>query len=80
MENVTDVVVFGEPHALTGQIVTATIRLGRPESSDEFKVRMRRFCAERLAPFKLPAKIRVVTEPIHSARFKRVRQHEPIRA
>ncbi len=54
MENVTDVVVFGEPHALTGQIVTATIRLGRPESSDEFKVRMRRFCAERLAPFKLP--------------------------
>jgi long-chain acyl-CoA synthetase len=76
MENVADVVVRGEPHALTGRIVVATVRLVEPESADAFKLRMRRFCAERLLPFKVPLKVRFTTDPIHSARFKRVRSGE----
>ena len=30
-------------------------------------------CAERLASYKVPVKVRFTTDPIHSARFKRVR-------
>jgi long-chain acyl-CoA synthetase len=76
MEHVGDVVVRGEPNPLTGQIVTATVRLTQPEAPLDFKVRMRRFCLERLAPYKIPAKVRFTTDAIHSARFKRIRHGE----
>lgn len=74
MPNVVDAVVHGEPHAITGQIVVATVRLASPETCDEFKARMRRFCAERLASYKIPARVRFVDGPLHSARFKRLRK------
>jgi hypothetical protein len=38
---------------------------------------MRRFCADRLASFKVPVKVQFTDEPIHSSRFKRVRRVEP---
>jgi len=74
MDGVLDAVVRGEAHALTGQIVTATVRLAHAEPVPEFKVRMRRFCGERLAAYKVPARVILTADPIHSARFKRVRQ------
>ena len=73
MENVADAVVSGEPHALVGQIVAATVRLIEPEGLDAFKPRMRRFVGERLAAFKVPVRLRLTTESLHSARFKRTR-------
>jgi acyl-coenzyme A synthetase/AMP-(fatty) acid ligase len=73
MPNVADAVVSGEPHALTGRIVTAKVRLLREEPVGEFKIRMRRFVSERLPPYKMPARVQVTTEPLHSARFKRAR-------
>jgi long-chain acyl-CoA synthetase len=76
MEHVVDVVVSGEPHALTGQMVVATIRLARSEPLADFKLRMRLFCRDRLAPFQIPARVRLTQEPIHSSRFKRVRRSE----
>lgn len=76
MEGVEDVVVRGEAHPLTGQIVTATVRLAAPESPDQFKARMRLFCRERLAAFQVPSRIRFTQEAIHSSRFKRVRSGE----
>jgi acyl-CoA synthetase (AMP-forming)/AMP-acid ligase II len=76
MEHVVDAVVTGEPHALTGQMVVATIRLARPEPVADFKLRMRLFCRDRLAPFQIPAKIHLTEDPIHSSRFKRLRRSE----
>ena len=73
MHNVADAVVVGEPHALMGRIVTATVRLIEAEPLDAFKLRMRRFLGEQLPAFKLPARVRLTTEPLHSARFKRAR-------
>jgi len=73
LDNVADASVAGERSPITGQIVTATIRLIEPEPADAFKARMRRFCAERLTAYKIPARIRIVDEPLHSARFKRRR-------
>jgi acyl-CoA synthetase (AMP-forming)/AMP-acid ligase II len=73
MEDVLDVAVHGEPHALTGQVVAAIVRTAKPEPVTEFKLRMRRFCADRLATYKIPARVTVTVDPIHSSRFKRVR-------
>jgi long-chain acyl-CoA synthetase len=73
MPNVADAVVSGEPHPLMGQIVAATVRLTDEEPIAEFKIRLRQFVGERLPSYKVPARVRITTEPLHSARFKRAR-------
>ena len=71
MDNVAEAVVTGEPHPLVGQIVVATVRLIDSEPLEAFKHRMRCFVRDRLPSFKSPARVRVTTEALHSARFKR---------
>ena len=73
LPNVEDVAVCGESSPITGQIVVATIRLTAPEEAAAFKTRMKRFCADRLASYKIPAKVRFV-DTLHSERFKKVRR------
>jgi acyl-coenzyme A synthetase/AMP-(fatty) acid ligase len=73
LDNVADVTVTGERSPITGQVVTATVRLIRPETQDDFKVRMREFCASRLSRYKVPVRIRLVETSLHSERFKRRR-------
>jgi len=84
LENVADVAVHGESHPITGQMVVATVRLTHDEPASEFKVRLRRFCRDTLAPYKVPAKVVLATGPLYSERFKRVRpsnaQTIPVRA
>jgi long-chain acyl-CoA synthetase len=72
--NVEDAVVSGEPHPLTGQIVVAHLRLVAHEPVPDLKARIRSHCQGRLAPFKIPARIVVSTEPLYGARFKRQRR------
>ena len=73
LPNVEDVAVCGEPNPITGQVVVATIRLTEPEEAGAFKTRMKRFCADKLASYKIPAKVRFV-DTLHSERFKKVRR------
>jgi acyl-CoA synthetase (AMP-forming)/AMP-acid ligase II len=73
LENVEDVVVRGESNPLTGQAVVAAVRLAREESPAAFKTRMRLFCRDRLAAYKIPVKVQF-TETLHSERFKKVRR------
>jgi acyl-CoA synthetase (AMP-forming)/AMP-acid ligase II len=73
LDNVADVCVSGEPHALTGQIVVATVTLDHDEAVDQFKLRMRRHCAGRLPAFKVPARVKLASGPLYSSRFKRMR-------
>jgi long-chain acyl-CoA synthetase len=75
LPNVEDIAVCGEPNPITGQIVVATIRLAEPEEAGAFKTRMKRFCADRLASYKIPAKVRFV-DTLHSERFKKVRRSD----
>ncbi len=72
LENVEDVVVRGESNPLTGQAVVAAVRLARPEPAAEFKTRMRLFCRDRLAAYKIPVRVQFA-ETLHSERFKKVR-------
>jgi long-chain acyl-CoA synthetase len=73
MEGVDDAAVSGEPNALTGHIVTATVRLSTDETLTAFKGRMRAFCKDRLESYKVPAKVRLAEGPLYSERFKRMR-------
>jgi acyl-coenzyme A synthetase/AMP-(fatty) acid ligase len=74
MDNVADAVVVGEPHPLTGNIVTARVNLMQPEPAQAFRQRMRAFCRDRLAPFKVPVKVEIVDNEQFNARYKRVRR------
>ena len=73
MPNVKDVAVASEPNQLTGHIVVARFNLVAPEPASELKRRMRAFCRERLATYKIPARIEITEQEQHSGRFKKMR-------
>jgi acyl-CoA synthetase (AMP-forming)/AMP-acid ligase II len=77
LEGVEEVVVSGEPNALTGQIVKARVRLRSPEELVDFRKRMHAFCRERLPRFKTPQKVELVRAPVHGQRFKKMRLEQP---
>jgi len=74
LENIEDVAVFGEKHALLGQMIVAKILLKTPESSDSVKKRVRTACLLVLAPFKAPSKIILSNAPLYSIRQKKIRR------
>jgi acyl-coenzyme A synthetase/AMP-(fatty) acid ligase len=74
MEGVEDVAVSSEPNPLTGQIVVASVKLSRPESTAEFRKRMRSFCRGRLERFKIPQKVVLAKSGFHGGRFKKLRR------
>ncbi len=78
MRNVIDAVVVGEPNPITGSIVVARVNLSDPEELLVFRRRMRAFCREHLAPFKIPARVEVVDSLQYSVRFKKVRGPQPL--
>ena len=73
MSGVEDAIVRGEPHPLTGQIVSATVRLSTDETIADFRVRMRQHCRDRLPSFAIPAKVRLTQDTLYNQRFKRLR-------
>jgi acyl-CoA synthetase (AMP-forming)/AMP-acid ligase II len=74
MPNVHDVMVLGEKNPITGQIVVAKFNLEQPESLTDLKKRVREYCRDRLASYKMPAKIEIVDDEQYSARFKKIRR------
>jgi acyl-CoA synthetase (AMP-forming)/AMP-acid ligase II len=73
LPNVAEVTVTGHPNAVTGMVVKATVQLVEEEDERALTARVRRFCRERLEPFKVPALVQVSVQPQHSDRFKKVR-------
>jgi acyl-CoA synthetase (AMP-forming)/AMP-acid ligase II len=78
LENVRDVVVYGERNALTGQIVAARFNLNAPEEIGTFKRRLRAFCKEHLAPYKIPVRVEITDREQFGARFKKMRRAEAL--
>lgn len=74
MDNVADVVVYGEKNPITGQIVCVRVTLQKPEGRRDFTRRLQAFCRERLAPYKVPVKTKIVEDAQHGSRFKRMRR------
>lgn len=73
LPNVVDVAVSGESNALLGQLIVARVSLAEPEAPEQLKSRVRRACRERLAPYKVPARVVIAEETLHSARYKKNR-------
>jgi long-chain acyl-CoA synthetase len=70
---VEEAVVYGERHPLTGKIVCADVQLRGAQDENDARRVIKRFCAERLEPFKVPVKLRFVAGGLHSDRLKRMR-------
>lgn len=73
MDGVDEVAVASEPNPITGQTVTARVRLSTTETLPEFRKRMREFCRSRLRPNQIPQKVLLVADDMHSSRFKKLR-------
>jgi acyl-coenzyme A synthetase/AMP-(fatty) acid ligase len=73
MPEIADVVVTGEPNAIMGTIVKATVRLKPGVATEGFKQKLQGFCKGKLAGFKVPQRVVVQQEQLHSDRFKKLR-------
>jgi acyl-CoA synthetase (AMP-forming)/AMP-acid ligase II len=76
MPNVHDVTVSGEPNVITGQMIVARFNLLEPEDPILFRRRMRDYCRDKLAGFKIPAKVEILTTEQYSSRYKKMRRAE----
>ena len=73
MDNVEAATVYGEAHALVGQIVCAAVKLRSPEDERRLIVRLKVHCRDKLEPFKVPRKVIIAHEELYGERFKKVR-------
>jgi long-chain acyl-CoA synthetase len=73
LDNVLEVTVYGEKHALMGNIVCARIVLKEEEDKKEFTKRLKSYCKERMQGFKIPVKIFIEEAPLYNERFKKTR-------
>lgn len=73
LDNVEDAVVKARPNPVTGQVVAATLVLRADEELDNLRRRVRQWCKQRLAPYKVPASVEIAGAPLHGARFKKER-------
>ncbi len=74
MENVCDVAVCGKKSPFTGEMVAARIELEKPEELQTLRRRVRKYCAARLAAYKIPSSIEIATGPLCGARMKKMRK------
>jgi len=73
LDNVSEVTVYGEKNPITGSIVCANVTLQHREDVKKFVRRLNQACRERLQEYKVPIKVNVVKEALHSERFKKNR-------
>ena len=74
MDGIVDATVTGEQNPLTGQIVVARVVLAAPVAVSDLKKRVRAFCRDKLAPFKIPVKVAVAESAGYSERYKKIRR------
>ena len=71
MEDASECRVYGEANPVLGQIVAAEIFPKRKMSATEMKALVTSHCKGRLAKYKIPMRIKILTNPIHSARLRK---------
>lgn len=77
LDNIVDAVVYGEEHALVGQIIIVKARLAQPEKVTALKRRIRKACQEKLSAYKVPSKVVITEEQLETVRFKKKRSADP---
>lgn len=74
MDNIKEVAVRGQPNPVMGNVVIATVNLVEPEDPQQLDKRMRQFCKDKLAPYKIPMVLKVSEDKLYSGRFKKMRR------
>lgn len=74
MDGVEDVTVSGESSPITGQLITAYVKLTEKESLSGFRKRMYAFCRHELPAYKIPQKVVLVDRTMYGERFKKMRR------
>jgi len=54
------------------------VSLTSDEAPREFTRRLKTFCSERLADYKVPVKVAVTSKGQHTERFKKSRRQSPV--
>ncbi|MBN2982157.1 ANL family adenylate-forming protein [Cohnella algarum] len=73
LDFIEEAAVSAEPNAITGQMVTATVKLREELPLKEARRRIWAYCSDKLPPFKIPQKIVVTTESLVGSRMKKRR-------
>ncbi len=73
LDNVLEVTVFGEKHALMGNIVCAKVLLKENEDKSAFTRRLKVFCKGQMQAFKIPVKVFIEDGALYNERFKKRR-------
>lgn len=74
MDNIRDATVYGKKNPITGYIVAARVNLFEPEDLVELKTRIRAFCKDKLAAYKIPVRVEITGQEQFSARYKKMRR------
>lgn len=76
INEIEDVVVYGEENILLGQSVACRVKCRPLEDNEKRKLkkRIRTFCKSKLAPFKVPVRIQFTSGEIVSPRQKKIRR------
>jgi acyl-CoA synthetase (AMP-forming)/AMP-acid ligase II len=73
-DNISEVTVVGVSHPVMGHVVKARLSLHEPEDKFHLVERLRKFCMERMAKYKVPVKYEIVhEEDQRNIRFKKMR-------
>lgn len=73
IDGILDVIVYSESNPITGKIVCANVKYNGTDSNLELIKNIKLICREKLEPFKVPVRIKVVDESFESERFKKNR-------
>jgi acyl-coenzyme A synthetase/AMP-(fatty) acid ligase len=73
LDNIQEVSVFGKDNPIMGKVVATRINTIAEEKLSELKKRIRKYCKDKLEPFKIPVHIEITKEKQVSDRFKKVR-------
>ena len=77
LDEVAEAMVYGEKHAITGNIVCAditTVSSLASAAEKELVARVKQHCREKLQRYKVPLRVNIVTEQQHTERFKKSRR------
>lgn len=74
MQEIDDVMTYGETNAITGQMVVCDIVLNIDISAREAKKIIRKYCKNKIENYKIPTKVNIVNQTNFSDRFKKIRR------
>ena len=74
MDNVADVIVFGEKNQIMGNIVCVRVKLDNEENEAEFGLRLKKYCSGKLVKYKVPVRVIISDNIDYGKRFKKVRR------